>query len=147
MEAQRRAREQAQELQSYMKDLLGREKDLEKKSWVRTTPAAVLPYVRASVTSVSQARNGSAAGPSPGHPPPTCSAEARREEGNEHFRKGHLDEAAASYTASLKLKATPAAYANRAMVYLRKEDWRCAEEDSSACLQLDAGFIKAYHRR
>ncbi|KFM24445.1 RNA polymerase II-associated protein 3 [Auxenochlorella protothecoides] len=105
MEAQRRAMQQAQELQAYMKDLLKWEKDVEVK------PRGL------------------------------------REEGNEHFRKGRLNEAAASYTTSLKLKPTPAAFANRAAVYLKRREWDRAEADCSACLELDAGFVKAYHRR
>lgn len=147
MEAQRRAMQQAQELQAYMKDLLKWEKDVEVKPRVRTTPAAELPPVRGSVPGGAGARNGSTGGASTRHTPPTCSTEGLREEGNEHFRKGRLNEAAASYTTSLKLKPTPAAFANRAAVYLKRREWDRAEADCSACLELDAGFVKAYHRR
>lgn len=40
-----------------------------------------------------------------------------------------------------------AAFANRAMVRLKRDDWKGAEEDCGAALELDSLYLKAWQRR
>lgn len=48
---------------------------------------------------------------------------------------------------SLQKHPTTAAFANRAMVRLKRDDLEGAEEDSSAALELDPSHIKSWQRR
>lgn len=48
---------------------------------------------------------------------------------------------------SLLKHASPAAFANRAMVRLKKDNWEGAEADCSAALELDSLYLKAWQRR
>ena len=42
---------------------------------------------------------------------------------------------------------TATAFANRAMVRLKRENWEGADEDCTACIELDSLYMKAWQRR
>lgn len=79
----------------------------------------------------------------------TTEADRERERGNEADKRGEYARAIERYDASVAVGETAAAYANRAMCWLKLEEWACAEVDCSRALELDvAAFgVKAYQRR
>lgn len=74
-------------------------------------------------------------------------ADVLRERGNVHFKAGRLQEAAESYSESVQIDPSAAAFANRAAIHLRLKTWDKAESDGTAALALDPDFVKAYYRR
>jgi len=79
----------------------------------------------------------------------TTEADRERERGNEAYKRGEYSRAIERYDASVAAVETAAAYANRAMCWLKLEEWARAEADCSRALELDAvAFgVKAYQRR
>lgn len=70
-----------------------------------------------------------------------------KDQGNECFKSGEFLEAIQFYTKSIQSKPSSIAYANRAMAYLKLEDYIQAEKDSTQSIRLDASYVKAYLRR
>lgn len=57
-------------------------------------------------------------------------------------------EAVGAYSRSIALSGTDAAsYSNRALAYLRLKNYGMVIEDANKCLELEPGFLKAFHRR
>jgi tetratricopeptide (TPR) repeat protein len=74
--------------------------------------------------------------------------EAAKEEGNEAFRRGAWEAAAAAYARALELEpGMPAALNNRAQALLKLGRWAEAEADAGAVLAADGGNVKALLRR
>jgi DnaJ family protein C protein 7 len=78
--------------------------------------------------------------------------ETRREEGNAAFAAGRWVDAERAYSDALAADATSAAgtaklLANRAAARLKLRQWAAAVDDCTACLELDASFVKALMRR
>ncbi|CAD1478853.1 unnamed protein product, partial [Heterotrigona itama] len=77
------------------------------------------------------------------------------EEATEHKNKGNIFvqqqkwlEAIGCYNKAIKLFPYDAVfYANRALCQLKLNNFYAAESDSSAAIQLDDNYVKAYHRR
>lgn len=76
------------------------------------------------------------------------SAEAERQKGNECFKLGKYRESIKHYDEAIRLKPNMAvAYSNRAMAYLKLEDFLEAEVDADKALELDHMNVKALYRR
>uniref|UniRef100_A0A9J8D303 Protein unc-45 homolog B n=2 Tax=Cyprinus carpio TaxID=7962 RepID=A0A9J8D303_CYPCA len=74
-----------------------------------------------------------------------------REEGNNHFKAGDVEQALICYTKALKISdcrsENAVLYRNRAACYLKLEDFTKAEADATKALDVDQGDIKARFRR
>ncbi len=70
-----------------------------------------------------------------------------KDRGNEAFRTCRYKAAVDSYTHSLQLQPTCIAYANRAMAYLKLEQYVHVVEDATMALQFDDFYVKAWQRR
>uniref|UniRef100_A0A8C2F4Y0 Protein unc-45 homolog B n=1 Tax=Cyprinus carpio TaxID=7962 RepID=A0A8C2F4Y0_CYPCA len=74
-----------------------------------------------------------------------------REEGNNHFKAGDVQQALICYTKALKISdcrsENAVLYRNRAACYLKLEDFTKAEADATKALDVDQGDIKARFRR
>lgn len=74
--------------------------------------------------------------------------EVERIRGNEFYAQGKFDEAIWSYTLAIEIyPVDPASYSNRAMVNLKLENYDAVIEDATKALDIDADYVKAYHRR
>ncbi|GIY69958.1 RNA polymerase II-associated protein 3 [Caerostris darwini] len=72
----------------------------------------------------------------------------KKDMGNEFFKKGNYDAAINAYTIGIEMDPeNPLLTANRAMAFLKKEQFRAAENDCSSCLSMDSTYVKAYLRR
>uniref|UniRef100_A0A1B6MSF2 RNA polymerase II-associated protein 3 n=1 Tax=Graphocephala atropunctata TaxID=36148 RepID=A0A1B6MSF2_9HEMI len=70
-----------------------------------------------------------------------------KEMGNRHVKTGKWDEAIESYTKAIAAYSRdPVFYANRALCYLKKKQYKAAESDCMASLKLDSTYVKAYLR-
>lgn len=75
-------------------------------------------------------------------------AEAERYKGNDFMKGKEYNEAVVAYTRSIELTGTEAAsYSNRALTYLRLKNYAAVIADANKCLELEPGFLKAFHRR
>ena len=75
-------------------------------------------------------------------------AETERYKGNDFMKSKEYREAADAYTRAIELNDTEAAsYSNRSLAYLRLKDYGKCIEDANKCLELEPGFLKAFHRR
>uniref|UniRef100_A0A672P399 Protein unc-45 homolog A-like n=1 Tax=Sinocyclocheilus grahami TaxID=75366 RepID=A0A672P399_SINGR len=74
-----------------------------------------------------------------------------REEGNNHFKAGDVQQALSCYTKALKISdcqsESAVLYRNRAACYLKLEDHTKAEADATKALDVDQGDVKARFRR
>lgn len=88
--------------------------------------------------------------PPPAQPPPgptRRSAQALREEGNEHFRAGRHREARRAYTEALAEDPTSAVLlSNRAAACLMLGDWEAAAQDALEAVRRDPSNAKACER-
>jgi tetratricopeptide (TPR) repeat protein len=94
---------------------------------------------------------GAAPAPAPAPAPRVVElspGEAAKEEGNEAFRRGAWEAAAAAYARALELEPEmPAALNNRAQALLKLGRWVEAEADAGAVLAADGDNVKALLRR
>jgi hypothetical protein len=75
-------------------------------------------------------------------------ANMEKEKGNECFRIGNYDMAIDHYTRGIMCDSTNAILpANRAMAFIKKQQFGAAEQDCDIALTIDPTYIKAYHRR
>ena len=78
---------------------------------------------------------------------------ALKARGNEHFKGGEHEAAIECYTGAIEVAPPTAAkeratfYANRAACHAKLLEHTAAIDDCTACLELDAGYTKAYLRR
>lgn len=77
--------------------------------------------------------------------------EALKNEANEYFKKGQLDQAMIYYTRAIDAeppcKETAACYANRSFTACKLEQYGQALNDAHKAIELDPFYIKAYYRR
>eukprot|EP00123_Amoebidium_parasiticum_P015548 comp23027_c0_seq1/m.36795 comp23027_c0_seq1/g.36795 ORF comp23027_c0_seq1/g.36795 comp23027_c0_seq1/m.36795 type:complete len:493 (-) comp23027_c0_seq1:71-1549(-) len=86
--------------------------------------------------------------PSEGTEEARAQAEAKKNEGNAMFQKGHWTEAADLYSEAISLNPFVAAYwTNRAFAYLKSEAYGYALIDANKAIELDKTFVKGYYRR
>nr|CAD7264150.1 unnamed protein product [Timema shepardi] len=75
-------------------------------------------------------------------------ASYEKEQGNQFVKAQRWSEAIACYSRAIRCYANdPIFYANRALCFLKTQDYRSAETDCTASLQLDGSYVKAYQRR
>ncbi|XP_068425516.1 sperm-associated antigen 1-like [Clinocottus analis] len=74
-------------------------------------------------------------------------ANREKDKGNEAFRAHDYEEAVAYYSRSLSIKATVAAYNNRAQAEIKLKRWHRAMSDCVRVLELEPGNVKALLRR
>jgi len=75
-------------------------------------------------------------------------ANMEKEKGNECFKLGNYDTAINHYTRGMMCDSTNAILpANRAMAFIKKQQFGAAEQDCNVSLSLDPSYTKAYHRR
>ncbi|GJQ76125.1 putative potential Monad-binding region of RPAP3 [Trypoxylus dichotomus] len=75
-------------------------------------------------------------------------ANSEKEKGNAFVKKQQWDKAIECYKRAIESYAyDPIYYANRALCYLKKEEYKNAESDCTTALQLDKTYVKAYQRR
>ncbi|KAB0795031.1 hypothetical protein PPYR_00814 [Photinus pyralis] len=71
-----------------------------------------------------------------------------KEKGNNFVKHHKWDQAILCYTKAIECYAyDPIFYANRALCYLKKENYKLAETDCTSALRLDKSYVKAYQRR
>nr|CAB3266503.1 sperm-associated antigen 1 [Phallusia mammillata] len=70
-----------------------------------------------------------------------------KDKGNEAFKCGDFEEAIAYYSRSINLIPVVASINNRALTYLRVEDWKNAEKDCNEVLSSEPDNLKAKLRR
>lgn len=71
-----------------------------------------------------------------------------KQQGNDFVKQKKWDKAIASYSEAIKIFPYDAIfYANRALCYLKQNNFYSAEADCSSAIQLDETYVKAYHRR
>lgn len=93
-------------------------------------------------------------------PPPTQTTKSTpkedpavvaKEQGNEYFRRCQYDDAVRMYTKGIEADPTGKTAAillsNRAMSYLKLQNWASAEEDATNCILLDKTNAKGFYRR
>ncbi|XP_018902985.1 dnaJ homolog subfamily C member 7 [Bemisia tabaci] len=79
--------------------------------------------------------------------PDNRSAEARKEQGNNQFKRKKYDKALIHYNEAIKLCPEAACYyGNRAACYLMMGQYKRALEDSKKSVDLDSKFVKGYLR-
>eukprot|EP00946_MAST-07B_sp_MAST-7B-sp1_P000506 g506.t1 len=77
-------------------------------------------------------------------PEDAAKAEACKEEGNNHYRAGKIDEAIASYSKGLELDgANHVLWGNRCACYLNRKNYDAAVFDASAALHVKPDWLKA----
>jgi len=141
MDAQRQIRENAAELQDYIKSLNSWEQDMkakEKSSKGVMKDERDLPPIRNSGQSdrVQAVEDNASA------------ALREKDKGNEYFNQGKFSEAVARYTRAINLDPTnPILPANRAMANLKLRNFNEAEIDCTKAITLDPQYVKAYQRR
>lgn len=70
--------------------------------------------------------------------------------GNVHYRAGQWAQALASYSRSIELDSSTSnmlAFANRAMVHLKMQQYEEVIQDATKALALDRNHVKSLHRR
>eukprot|EP00027_Filamoeba_sp_ATCC50430_P018389 CAMPEP_0168575960 /NCGR_PEP_ID=MMETSP0413-20121227/19980_1 /TAXON_ID=136452 /ORGANISM="Filamoeba nolandi, Strain NC-AS-23-1" /LENGTH=413 /DNA_ID=CAMNT_0008609579 /DNA_START=21 /DNA_END=1262 /DNA_ORIENTATION=+ len=153
---QQKVRENAQELQDYLKDLYEWEEEIKKKDKTLSEQAKPkpkdLPPIRESFSTTFGATTVK-----PTIIPVDKKDEETKEQkaikakdkGNELFNKGEYRKAVLEYTHSLELDPKNACIplANRAMAYLKLNEFQKAEDDCTSSIELDNKYIKAYARR
>lgn len=73
----------------------------------------------------------------------SAAAVAKKNEGNQFFKKKDYDRAIRLYGAAVQLDPTyVVGYSNRAAAYTAKAMWVEAERDGLKCIELDSAFIK-----
>lgn len=70
-----------------------------------------------------------------------------KDKGNEAFKAGDFKEAIVYYSRSISLQPTAASYNNRALAYLKTEDWMKALTDTNKVLKLEPENLKALLRQ
>ncbi|KAH7638812.1 uncharacterized protein LOC124491262 [Dermatophagoides farinae] len=76
------------------------------------------------------------------------SADLLKSKGNESFSKGNYQAAIVCYSDAIaKDPSNSVLYSNRAISYIKIEDYLHAEHDCNKAIELDPKFVKAYYRR
>mmetsp|Transcript_45374 Transcript_45374/g.144842 ORF Transcript_45374/g.144842 Transcript_45374/m.144842 type:complete len:362 (+) Transcript_45374:175-1260(+) len=75
-------------------------------------------------------------------------AEEHRRQGNDHYRRGELDDAIAAYSKAISTKPKEGAlWLHRSIAYRQKEDWDQAERDAARAVELQPQNEKAVYGR
>lgn len=141
-------REELKELEMWENDIAAKRAARKTTSAAAASPA-VEPPIRGTVSSLKEAVNKAVedkkknAGPDP--------VQVAKEKGNEYFRLNKLMDAIEEYTKGIETDPNSSImhvlYANRAMCYLRLEQWEKAERDASVSANMNTAYAKAYFRR
>jgi tetratricopeptide (TPR) repeat protein len=74
-----------------------------------------------------------------------------KEEGNEYFKRGDVEQAMRCYTKGIDVDPHNASahvlYANRAQCYIKLRKWEEAEKDATVSVQMNRAYSKAFFRR
>jgi len=76
-----------------------------------------------------------------------AAAEAKKDEGNAALKAGRLTDAVRLYSEAIAMAPHPVYHSNRAMVYIKREEYGLAIVDAESAMRLDRTYIKAYYRR
>ncbi|EDW85658.1 uncharacterized protein Dwil_GK23037 [Drosophila willistoni] len=166
MELQRQVRHNATEYQNAVKNLYSWEKDIKSKEQTIKNAAnataknnvPVRSYVekKEEKTAKPISPSGSAAGtPTEKQDLPVDlvaqqhkKANDIKDRGNTYVKKGDYDHAIEAYTEAVDVYPyDPIYFSNRALCYLKKEDYNSCVEDCEAAIRLDKLCAKAYYRR
>lgn len=75
-------------------------------------------------------------------------AEAKKDEGNAHFKEARFEEAIKCYNEAIEIDPEVTAfYTNRAFCHIKMENHGLAIADATVAIELDKTFTKAYYRR
>ncbi|GLD95602.1 hypothetical protein PINS_up004279 [Pythium insidiosum] len=76
-----------------------------------------------------------------------AAAEAKKNEGNEAFKRRDWPQAVAKYSEAIALDATNHVYfSNRSAAYNGMQKYEEAASDAAQCIKLNPDFVKGYHR-
>jgi len=76
-----------------------------------------------------------------------ASASALKDQGNAALAASHFAEAADLYTQAIEIHEHPVFFSNRAMAYIRMEQYGLAIVDADSSIKMDPEYVKAYYRR
>jgi tetratricopeptide (TPR) repeat protein len=145
IDIQRKVREEAEELQDYMRSLNSWEEEIKKKD----QGLKKLAKSKSEPKNLPPIRGSSADTTTPDAESDNISqALKEKDKGNELFNQGKHKEAVECYTRGAQLDPTnPVLPANRAMANLKLQRYMEAEADCTLAITLDPRYVKAYHRR
>lgn len=145
MEMQQAIKQQNEDLRDELSDLakweeeISRKEASDKKKTITETPT--LPPIRGTAPTLKTAPAK----------PKEDPVQVAKNQGNEYFKLGNIDDAIRLYTKGIDMDpdtaTTHVLYANRAMCYIKQEQWERAEKDASKCIQMNRGYSKAFFRR
>lgn len=125
------------------------EKEVSKRKKMIQDDLPALPPIRGTVASLKahQQKTANSSSKQTKEDP----IQIAKEQGNEYFKQGKLEDAVRLYTKGIDLdpdsSTTHVLYANRAMCYLKQKEFEKAERDASKCVQMNRGYVKAFYRR
>lgn len=158
MQFQQAIKQQTEDLREELNDLAKWEAEVAAKEQERKKRAAsslvtetpTVPPIRGTVPSLKAAVQAASSTTKSSAPKADPIQEAK-DNGNEYFRRGEIDDAIRMYTRGIDVDpdsaTTHVLYANRAMCYLKQQKWELAEKDATICIQMNRGFTKAFYRR
>lgn len=144
-------RDELKELEKWEEEMTAREKAPKPRAAAVLPNEADLP-IRGSVPSIKEAlEKKKSQSQKSASTPSQDPVQLAKEKGNEYFRVGKIDDAIHAYSSGIELDpSSPTAYilyGNRAMCYLKEQQWDKAESDASACIQKNRSYAKGYFRR
>jgi RNA polymerase II-associated protein 3 len=152
MELQKALRQQNEDLREELKSLEVWEQDVEqkeaaKKKKMMKDDLPALPPIRGTVPSLKAHQKATSTTGKPKEDP----IQVAKDQGNEYFKQGKIEDAIRLYTKGIDMdpdtSSTHVLYANRAMCYLKVNDFERAERDATKCVQMNRGYVKAFYRR
>ena len=80
-------------------------------------------------------------------PSPYPEALKHKDAGNEHLKNAKYHLAVEAYSNGIEIEPSSILYSNRAMAYIKLEQYGQAILDADASIALDSSYVKAYYRR
>lgn len=142
VELQQAMKIQSEDLRDALADLSKWEKEVNGRPVAKTKPvAADIPPVRGT----APAKKAEPAKPK------VDPMQTAKEEGNEYFKRGDIEQAIRCYTKGIDVDpqnaSTHVLYANRAQCYIKQRKWEDAEKDATISLQMNRAYSKSFFRR
>lgn len=135
---------QASDMRDELQALASWEKDMLKKN-TRTTRLSTEALYSCPIRGSAAVGGGGAGSGEKG------AAERAKEDGNEQFRSGKYEEAIRAYSVGIDKDrygpVTHLLFSNRAMCWLKLQEFDKAVEDATSSLDLNRTYFKAYYRR